>query len=65
MTGTWRQLGDYKIMELQPKQRSLYPVSTGCRFAVGSWGRFAFEGAWAWRWKDRIDRAFIAKYTGQ
>ena len=47
-----------------PQQRSLDLVSTGRRFAVGSWGRFAFEGAWVWRWTDRIDRVFIAKYSG-
>ena len=46
-----------------PQQRSLYLVSTGGRHAVGSWGRYAFEGAWVWRWKDRIDRKFVAKYS--
>ena len=60
-----RALAGEPLESAIPKQRSLYLVSTGCRFAVGSWGRFAFEGAWVWRWKDRIDRAFIAKYTGQ
>jgi len=27
-----------------------------------AWNGLSFEGAWAWRWKDRIDRKFIARY---
>lgn len=37
-------------------------LSTGERHAIGTWGPLAWSGAWAWRWKDRIDRAFIARY---
>ncbi|HWS76355.1 MAG TPA: TIGR04283 family arsenosugar biosynthesis glycosyltransferase, partial [Quisquiliibacterium sp.] len=32
--------------------------------AIGSWGPFGFSGRWAWRWKDRIDRRFIARFRG-
>lgn len=46
-----------------PQKNSLYLVSAGGRYAVGSWGGFSWEGAWAWRWKDRIDRAFMARYA--
>ena len=45
-----------------PKSRWLALVAAGGKNAVGSWGHFAFGGAWAWYWKDRIDRRFIAKY---
>lgn len=45
-----------------PQRRFLALVSTGERHAVGSWDGLAFQGRWAWRWKDRIDRAFIARY---
>lgn len=51
--------------ELQPhltKPRFLALVSTGERHAVGSWGPLAWQGRWVWRWKDRIDRRFVAKY---
>ena len=48
-----------------PRQRALHLVSAGDRYAVGSWSGFAFEGRWAWRWKDRIDRAFVARHTPQ
>ena len=46
-----------------PQRRSLHLVSAGRRYAVGSWGPLAFEGDWVWRWKDRIDRAFVARYS--
>ena len=43
--------------------RHLALVSTGRRHAVGAWGELAFQGGWAWRWKDRIDRDFVARYA--
>lgn len=46
-----------------PQKRSLYLISTGGRHAVASWGTLAWEGGWVWRWKDRIDRAFMRRYT--
>lgn len=45
-----------------PAPRYLALVSTGSRHAVGVWNGFAWEGDWVWRWKDRIDRAFVARY---
>ena len=44
----------------RPPRRALYLVSTGARHAVASWGPFALEGEWVWRWKDRIDRGYMA-----
>jgi selenide,water dikinase len=46
-----------------PQENSLYLVSSGRKHAVGSWGSFSWEGDWVWRWKDRIDRSFVAKYA--
>lgn len=47
----------------QPPRRTLNLLSCGAGHAIASWGPLHAEGAWAWRWKDRIDRAFMAKYT--
>lgn len=45
-----------------PNPRYLALLATGERHAIGAWGPLAFSGRWAWRWKDRIDRAWIARY---
>jgi pyridine nucleotide-disulfide oxidoreductase family protein len=44
-------------------RRYLALVSTGGRHAVGVWNGAAWEGDWVWRWKDRIDRRFVAGYA--
>ncbi len=46
----------------RPQRRALYLISTGPQHAVASWGALAVDGEWAWRWKDRIDRGYIAKF---
>ena len=46
----------------QPPQKTLNLLSCGRRYAIGSWGELSFEGRWVWYLKDRIDRAFIARY---
>ena len=44
------------------KRDYLALISTGGRHAVGNYGSWGFGGRWAWYWKDRIDRRFIARY---
>lgn len=53
----------------QPKRfplqrKALALISTGPRHAIASRGALSVEGGWVWRWKDRIDRGFMAKYAG-
>jgi selenide,water dikinase len=45
-----------------PQPRSLALISTGEQHAIASWGALSFHGNWVWRWKDQIDRKFMAKY---
>lgn len=52
-----------RLAAYTPQHRALYLLSTGARHAVGTWGPLCFDGAWAWRWKDHIDRKFIARFA--
>lgn len=45
-----------------PQHRALYLLATGGKHAIASWGGLSFEGNWVWRWKDSIDRKFVARY---
>ncbi len=47
----------------RPRRRSLYLLACGPRSAVVSWGQLTAGGAWAWRWKDRIDRRFVERHA--
>jgi selenide,water dikinase len=45
-----------------PQREALALITTGARHAVATRGAWSFAGAWVWRWKDRIDRRFMARY---
>jgi selenide,water dikinase len=47
----------------QPQRRALGLLSCGARRAIATWGPWSAEGRWVWWWKDRIDRAFVARFT--
>ena len=55
-------LGGGELVRHLPKPRYLSLVSTGRKHAVGTWGPLAWQGRWAWHWKDRIDRRFVQRY---
>ncbi|MES2832917.1 MAG: FAD-dependent oxidoreductase [Pseudomonadota bacterium] len=53
---------DAALKMYQPQRRYLVLVGTGDRHAVASWGPFGWSGAWVYRFKQRIDRRFLARY---
>ncbi len=57
-----RALRDESPRPFVPQRTALALISTGERCAVASFGRFAIAGRWVWRWKDAIDRRFVASY---
>lgn len=49
----------------RPQLRFLSLLTTGERHAVASRGPLFAAGRWVWRWKNHIDRAFMARYRPQ
>ena len=53
---------DQPLRRFAPQRDYLKLISTGGKSAVAEkWG-LPVQGAWLWHWKDRIDRAFMAKF---
>lgn len=50
------------LRRYDPRENTLYLVSTGERAAILSWGRFTARGHWVWRLKNFIDRRFVGRY---
>lgn len=47
----------------RPQRRFLKILATGPRHAIAARGDWALGGDWVWRWKDSIDRRFMAKFN--
>lgn len=58
-----RLAGGSELQPWLPQPRSLNLLSCGDRRAIASYGTWSAQGRWVWWWKNRIDRAFVAKYT--
>ena len=46
----------------RPQRRFLSLISLGDKRATAEWGPLCATGRWTWRWKDRIDRAFMTRF---
>ena len=57
-----RQAQGQRLRTHTPQRTALYLLATGPRHAIASWNGLAWNGEWVWRWKDRIDRGFIAQF---
>jgi pyridine nucleotide-disulfide oxidoreductase family protein len=55
--------GEAPLQTYMPRQHSLSLLACGDHGAIASWGNFSVEGRWVWRWKDYIDRGFIARFS--
>ena len=57
-----RALRGAPLLRYHPQRMALALISTGDRCAVASYGPLSVWGNWVWRWKDRIDTAFMRRY---
>jgi pyridine nucleotide-disulfide oxidoreductase family protein len=57
-----RLVGGGPLQPHRPQARTLNLLACGDKSAIASWGDWSAQGRWAWWWKDRIDRAFTARY---
>ncbi|NKB47913.1 MAG: selenide, water dikinase SelD [Alphaproteobacteria bacterium] len=46
----------------RPQKQTLALITTGDRHAIAARGSLSIAGSWVWRWKDWIDRRWMAKY---
>ncbi|HQU12279.1 MAG TPA: pyridine nucleotide-disulfide oxidoreductase, partial [Acidiphilium sp.] len=58
-----RALAGLPLRRFRPQRAALYLLATGPDHAIGTRNGLVVSGAWVRRWKDRIDRRFIASYA--
>ncbi|MES2536604.1 MAG: FAD-dependent oxidoreductase [Pseudomonadota bacterium] len=58
-----RHASGQTLARYRPQRDYLSLLSTGGRHALASWYGLVWEGQWVWRWKDRIDRQFVRRFS--
>lgn len=58
-----RALLGQSLKSFKPQKNMLALIGTGDRYAIATRGKWHAEGKWVWRWKDWIDRRWMAKYN--
>jgi pyridine nucleotide-disulfide oxidoreductase family protein len=61
-TNLRRFVAGQALLPYQPQRSALSLLSCGARDAIASWRGWSAQGRWVWWWKDRIDRAFVARF---
>ncbi len=51
------------LRQHRPQRRFLSLLSLGDKNATADRGAFTATGPWVWRWKDNIDRKFMARFS--
>ena len=51
------------MLDYAPQRESLALISCGAKYAIASRSAWTAEGRWVWRWKDWLDRRWIAKFS--
>ncbi len=54
--------GEGRLTRFAPRRWTLALLNRCDGSAIGAWGPLGFSGRWVWRWKDRIDRRFMARF---
>jgi selenide,water dikinase len=50
------------MLDYAHRSANLALISCGGKYAIASRGGWSAEGRWAWRWKDWLDRRWIARF---
>lgn len=58
-----RAIDGQPLVQWKPQKKFLSLLAGGNRDAAGSRGNLTVQGPWVWRWKDRIDRRFMEKFS--
>ncbi len=59
-----RVLAGQTLQPYRAQQDYLSLLSTGGQHAIATWYGLVWQGNWVWHWKNRIDRAFMRRFTG-
>ena len=51
------------LLPYSPQTKALALLYMGDEQAIATRGQWAASGHWAWRWKDWIDKRFVARFT--
>jgi selenide, water dikinase len=58
-----RSLQQQPLKPFHPQRHYLSLIGTATGSAIGTWGPLGWESPWLWQAKDRIDRAFMQRFS--